>query len=328
MRLRSLVLFGFLATGGAGAALAADPVPIVTAPIVVTPVASPSVVANIEMFGGFAHQKMSATEGETCSGCHQSGPGFGGLARAAIGLAGPLTMQLDLWGEHFSGRARFEGEECDDCTWSLGRFGIGTHLTFNPGAMQVGALVSIGRIESDPFAFGGLPDATTFANVAIEAVYNTDSFRIYGQAGYVFPVGPAWFREDWRDAGARYVYARLLGTFYLNPNFGLTANFGVESVRSDYGPVHGLTWGARADYQFEGRALFLFGSYQGGRVRQMEFAQVTVKEHVLRIGIGLNIGSGTLRDRDRDAGLLDFNGVFGTNAAGLGAITFAGPGSI
>jgi hypothetical protein len=295
------------ATGGK----AADVPPIV--PITMAAAEEPAkVAAMVEIFGGGAHMTLGVVDDPECQGCHNLGLGFGGEGRAAWEISPTLSMQLNVWAEHWSGETNFDGP-CIDCdTWFANRMGIGTHLTYNSGGFQFGGFASIGTRSAEGIFLG--VDPATFANFGLEAAFNADRFRLYVQAGYTIPIAPSGLRNLWADEGIREFYGRLVGTFYPNPNIALSANAGVEVVlgTAPWLPGYVLIWGAEAQFQLSGTPLYLLASYQGSLNRNADDFQIVA--HVVRLGIGLNVGSPDLQTRDRAVGLTDYNCTFGVRS--------------
>lgn len=280
----------------ATATQAADvlPVTIAPAPVVVAP--APTTAAFVEVFGGFDLFNRNFEEEGECSGCHGPGAGFGGNGQAAWMMTPTFSMQLGVWGEHWSGRSD-NGEI--DVDWSVNRLGIGTHLSYVANSLLVGGFASIGH--RDGFGFG------TFATAGLEAATTGSRFRAYAQGGATFGVAP----DEVRDAAIRNFYGRFVGTFYPNPNLALSANVGAALFRIDGGPAgHMFTWGTKADFQIGTTPLYFTASYQGA-IGRYPPSPVNVTEHTFRVGLGLNIGAPDIQTRDRLVGLADFNCLYG-----------------
>jgi hypothetical protein len=295
------------------AANAADVVQIV-------PTVQPTVVAEepanvaamVEVFGGFAHMGLGNVNDAGCQGCHDTGVGFGGEGRAALKISPSLSMQLNVWAEHWSGQSTFEGFACDGpCNepWYVNRMGVGTHLIYDAGNFQVGGFASVGTRSAEGI-FIGFPPAT-YGNFGLEAAFNADRFRLYGQAGYTIPVAPSFIRDYWASNGMKEFYGRLVGTFYPNPNVALSANVGMEVVAgtAPWLPSRALIWGAEAQFQLSGKPLYFLASYQGSLGLNADGYQIV--GNVIRLGIGLNVGSPDLQTRDRALGFADYNCTFG-----------------
>ena len=294
------------ATGGK----AADVPPIV--PITMAAAEEPAkVTAMVELFGGGTHMTLGVVGDPECQGCHNLGLGFGGEGRAAWEISPTLSMQLNVWAEHWSGQSSFEGGDEND-PWSANRMGIGTHLTYESGGFQFGGFASIGTRSAEGIFLS--VDPATFANFGLEAAVNANMFRLYAQTGYTIPSAPSGLRDFWADEGIREFYGRLVGTFYPNPNIALSANAGVEVVlgTAPWLPGYVLIWGAEAQFQFSGTPLYLLASYQGSLSRNAADFQIVA--HVVRLGIGLNVGSPDLQTRDRAVGLTDYNCTFGVRS--------------
>lgn len=291
----ALGIVGFVAF--APATRAADVMPVtIVAPVVVPVRANTS--AFVEVLGGFDLFNRNFEDDGDCSGCHGVGAGFGGNAQATWMMSPALSMQLGVWGEHWSGRS---ANEVIDVDWAVNRFGIGTHLSYWINDLLVGGFASIG--QRDEFGFG------TFATVGLEAALNASRFRVYTQAGITFGVAPDFVR----DQQIRNFYGRVVGTFYATPNLALSVNAGAALSRIG-GDAAGtlLTWGGRAEFQLPRTPLYFLASYQGGLGRfPPDPSVVNVMEHTFRIGIGLNIGSPDIQTRDRNVGLADFNCLYG-----------------
>lgn len=299
---RSLILalgvVGAVALGTATRAADVMPVAIVAPVVVATP---DNHAAFVELFGGFdLFNRNFEAEGQ-CSGCHGLGAGFGGNGQAAWLISPTLSMQIGVWGEHWSGRSANDDEFPIEVDWSANRFGIGTHLSYRANNLLLGGFASIGT--RDEFGEG------TFATGGIEAALNGNRVRVYAQTGATFGVAPDFVR----DADIRNFYTRLIGTFYANPNLAFSANVGGAIFRQGgLSAGHMLTWGARADFQIGGSPLYLMGAYQGAIGRYPpDPAVVNVMEHTFRVGIGLNIGAPDIQTRDRTVELGDFNCVYG-----------------
>ena len=242
--------------------------------VLVVPTTSPAVLqeptnvaAMVEVFGGVGHMGLGDVNDTGCQGCHEVGAGFGGEGRAAMQLGPSLSLQLNVWAEHWSGRSFFG--DCRDWReqpWSVNRMGIGTHLTYDTGSFQFGGFASLGARTSEGIFLGFYPG--TYANFGLEGAFNAAKFRVYGQAGYTIPLAPVPLRDLWASGGIRDFYGRLVGTFYPNPNIALSANVGFEILTgTDFWlPANLLTWGCRGAIP-AGRKASLFPRLLSGLTR-------------------------------------------------------------
>jgi len=273
-----------------------------------------NVTADVQTWGGIGGHILGYTDEPSCQGCHNGGAGGGGLARAAWAINPALSLQLDIWAEHWGGQTTFPGSECFECYWDATRAGIAKHLTYHSGNFLIGGLASLGLRTNDLFFTG---DNTTYGNLAIEAAMMAGNFRIYGQVGTTFAVWPEEARFFWTDESVHNFYARLVGTFYVQPNFLISANIG-GAIQNAFGLPAGtmLTWGARTEFQPNGLPLYFLAAYQGSRT--LSAYNFLITDNVFRVGLGLNVNNTSLQARDATTGLADYNcyyGVDGTPAA-------------
>ncbi len=268
-----------------------------------------NVTGDVQVWAGIGGHMLGNTDDPDCQGCHNGGAGGGGLARAAWAINPALSVQLDIWAEHWGGQTTFPGSECPDCTWNTTRAGIAKHFTYHSGNFLIGGLASLGLRENDLFFTG---DDTTYGTLAVEAAFTTGNLRIYGQMGTTFAVWPEPARFFWQDAPVRNFYARLVSTFYVQPNFLISANIG-GAIQNEFGLPAGtmITWGARTEFQPNGMPIYFLAAYQGSRT--LSATNYLFTDNVLRVGIGLNVNNPSLQARDATTGLADYNCYYGVD---------------
>lgn len=266
-----------------------------------------NVFGDVQVWGGIGGHMMGYVDEPDCQGCHNGGEGFGGLGRAAWTISPALSMQLDVWAEHWAGLTEFPDDTCTDCTWDSNKAGIATHFSYRSGNFIGGALASIGTRYNDLFFTG---DEATYANLAVEGAFTAGNFRIYGQIGTTFAVGPDYVREFWMSEPVRNVYGRLVGTLYVQPNFLISANIG-GAIQQEAGAPAGtmFTWGARIEFQPNGMPLYFLAAYQGSNT--LSATNFLITDNVFRIGFGLNVNNASLQARDATTGLADYNCYYG-----------------
>lgn len=287
------LLAAFAASALASPALAADVPPVIAPLVIAAPVVSaPTLAGYIEAFAGYGRGRDDNPEPNPDIPWRVAG--FGGAARIAWQAVTAFGIQVDAWGEHWSGRALCDGAPCGD-TGVDNIFGGGTHFTGRLGtAGRVGTLVSVGN------SFGDV-----FVNVGAEATYGTAAFRVVGQGGYTFIVAGNGVGSELRD-----FYGVVLATFFPRPSIAITADIGADIFRATGGfTAFTLRWGGRAEIQLGDGPLSAFAAYQG--VRTHTSNGQTEWSHYFGLGIGLSFGGDTLRARDGAVGLGDWNPIYG-----------------
>ena len=310
MKIRTLMVGVTGSVLVAGSALAADPVPIAPLPVV-EPARGCDTVGYVDVYGGggFGREfNPGFPEQET----RWRDLAFGGAGRAAIQCTPQFSMQLDAWGDHWSGEFLdyYYGDPIGEPQYfSRTTMGIGTHLTFHSGNFSGGVLASIGAVSGFN-EFSVPPPDGTYGNIGVEAAFNTANLMVEGQIGFT----PALFGPA-ATFGARDWYAQVRGAFYPNPNLSIGANVGVDFY-SDTAPWfrRTLSWGAKVEFSPPAIPLAFYVGYEGwhwGAGFDTNYNQSYAWEHAIRVGVRLMFGADTLRELDRRVGLIDDNAIYG-----------------
>ena len=200
--------------------------------------------------------------------------------------------------------------------------GIATHLTYQGGGFLAGALVSVGAVAySSPLSLGQLPG--TFANIALEAAFNSPNLGVQGQVGYTRALfGPS------AGLGATDWYAQAVGAFYPSPNMSLTGTLGVDFYQDTLPWFRrSLNWGAKVEFKPQSLPVSFYLAYQGwhwGADVDTTFDAWYGWEHTIRVGLRFLVGAPTLRALDEAVGLADYNAIYGA-AFGPTHLVPAGP---
>ena len=286
----------------AGGALAADPAPVIPLPVVAAPEQRCETVGYVDAYVG-AGLGREFDPGFRDQEVRWVDLAYGGAGRASIQCAPRFSMQLDAWADHWSGiyNTFYQGSPINETQYfERTTMGVGTHLTFHTGNLQVGPLMSVGTVAG----WG------TFANIGIEAAFNTSNLRLDAQAGFTTAVfGPA-AADDARD-----VYAQVGATFYPTPNFSIGANVGVDFY-NDTTPWfrRTLSWGAKIEFSPQALPIAFYAGYEGwhwGAGFDTDFDDLYGWEHNFRIGLRFMVGAETLRELDEAVGLIDENPIYG-----------------
>ena len=285
----------------AGGALAADPAPVIPLPVVAAPEQRCDVVGYVDAYvgAGFGYEFIPP---DSTEGILWADIAFGGAGRASIRCTPRFSIQLDAWGDHWTGQyaGYDDGGPYEPAYFDETTLGIGTHLTFHAGNFLVGPLASVGAVA----------DFGTFVNVGIEAALNLPQFRVDAQVGFTPAViGPA------AAISARDVYAQVGATFYPSPNFSIGANVGVDFY-NDTMPWfrRTLSWGAKIEFSPQALPIAFYAGYEGwhwGAGFDTDFDDLYGWEHNFRVGLRFMVGADTLRELDEAVGLIDENPIYG-----------------
>ncbi len=246
-----------------------------------------------------------------------SGLVFGGAGRAATALTSDLGVQGDVWfnGWFWESTISDTGLPADfTATGSSMEGGAAGHLSWRPdSSMLIGVLASLG---GDNWAFDGDGYGGLYGTVGLEGAIGDEMWRAYGQVGVTGAIGGAGAVDNVMD-----IYARGVVAYYLDPNFSLSGNLGVDSYSSDADggtTGTGFTWGARLEYKPADMPFSGFVAYQGwGWSGEDNFpSDWSGTEHALLVGMRIPFGADgatTLRAMDDEVGLYDMNAIYGEN---------------
>ncbi len=303
MRLRKGLILGVCSSVlFAGSTMAADIIPIVIPPIV-PPDPEPrcEIDGYVEAFGGYVFgtevELEELTQGPPVVVTTEDyvGLGFGGAGRASLSCSPNFSIQLDAWGEHWSGQwdDGFEDGDWED-TW----VGVGTHLTFRGANFFAGPLASIGAVAG----WG------TFANFGVEAGFSSPMFRIQAQGGYTMALFGDAATDDVTDW-----YVQGVVAFYPTPHFSITGNVGYDVYTDNTPWIEGtLNWGARLEFQPPAIPVSFFVGYQGWWWNGTDGGVLfeTGIEHSFGAGIRFLVGEPDLRSLDDKVPLMDYNAIY------------------
>jgi hypothetical protein len=241
---------------------------------------------------------------------------IGASGRVAIPVADPLILQLDASALGYRGSYRecdADGNYCNDWSdYSGAGFGLAAHLAYKMDGGLIGGMVSFG---------GGADSGSDFDGsvaLALEAAKDMGNFRLYGQVGLVKAV-----TGYHADIGSSDVFAQGVLAYYIDPNFVLSANAGVEHWMDDYYDESGnqFTWGLRLEKKIDGTPASVYVAYQGwawsGSGYDPDYYvnhSFDETEHAILAGIRFAFGddgSSTLQDLNNAVGLVDMNPIFG-----------------
>jgi hypothetical protein len=230
---------------------------------------------------------------------------FLGSARTALEVTPEFSIQGDAqfgaWLGSASVSDTFDGNYSVDYT-NIDA-GVAGHLSWRP---QPGVL--IGLMGS----FGAVSDWGGLGTLAVEGEIGNELWRLYGQAGAM-----AGVTSEAAEDSARLLYAHGVLTYYVDPNFSLSGNLGVNAFSDDDdGGTHstGVIWGGRLDYKPEALPFSLFVGYQGWAWAGSDGDgdEWQGLEHAAVAGFRVPFdGEMTLREQDQRVGLYDLNPEYG-----------------
>jgi hypothetical protein len=221
-------------------------------------------------------------------------------------VIGPsFSLQGDAWTD-----TRYYVPRSNPTYWTLDTTaGSGLHATWtSTGGTQVGILASLGtQLGSD--SVGSSIAADYYDNLGVEAVYNANAVRLYGQVGLVTSLVSA------KEIAP---YAVLDATYFIYPNLALSANIG-QAVAYPGTPSSepDTTWGGRVEYKPDGAPVTLYAAYQGQAVNVpsylsgSSFVAETVFQNTFYLGLRVPLGPTTVQELDKSVGLVDMNPIFG-----------------
>lgn len=299
---RSVGLAAALLTSVAFApvALAADPVP---PPVVIAPQPPPPPVANL---AGYVDAHFGLEKGRF-EEFFEGDPDFeedwrntilGGAGRGAWAISPSFTFQLDAWFNIWQTK-----DEEEVFNWGEG--GVGTHFIFTTaGGLRAGGLVSVGRGDG------------TWINFAGEVAQSFGNFRLSAQAGYTIPLS-GFPKED----GERSWYITAAGTFYITPDFAITANIGYDRWREtisegdDLDIERTLSYGLRVEYGIGNTPLSIYAGFHSEHLRGVDLDEPEwtwiERERTYFAGVRMLIGRDTLQEMGDAVGFADYNAIFG-----------------
>jgi hypothetical protein len=218
----------------------------------------------------------------------------GGSGRVGVVVAPNFSVQGDIWTDTF-----YPTDNSAPGTDS----GIAGHLSWRStdDAALLGVLASVGM--------GGTYEGTV-GNVGLEGAINLDNFRFYGQAGLT-----SGLSGDAATNGERDLYATLSASYFVDPNFVLSANIGADNWTQSNGDTSPeMSWGAKIEFKPDGSPISFFAAYQGFGFRSNYNGQTDYDagtDHMFFIGARIPLGASTLQDTQRAAGLSDLNPSYG-----------------
>jgi hypothetical protein len=182
--------------------------------------------------------------------------------------------------------------------------GIAGHLTWRTEGQRLGVFAS----------YGNEADTGTLGSVGLEAVYNLNNLRFYGQIGV-----SSGFSGSVADNAARDWYARGITAYYFTPNFVLSGNLGYDawSDKSDGGTtINSPIWGARLEYKPDSMPVSGFLAYAGRSWSGSNQGpgRWSIAENAVLVGIRVlfdSNGRTTLRQIEDSVGLSDMNPSYG-----------------
>jgi hypothetical protein len=291
------------------------------------PVKAPRIVEQpqqvsgyVELYGGWARTKFSATSCESGDPCEffsgsANGWALGGAGRATWWWASNYSLQLDAQAEGTSYKVTGGGNSFVRA--STHSYLIGGHVNWRDPQR---GLVGI---------FGGAGDATNSINFADvrhgliggEAQLYWGPVTLYGQAGYnstlgeVSNVNPVESMQAWFARGTARVYVnpnfRLEGTvLYADGDVDMTPAFADEALDFET-----WLWRAKGEYRFATTPFSLFALYEGSRTKLNRFEPgetntVKITDHRIMGGIRLYLNEKTLQWNDRNGTTLDIIAPF------------------
>lgn len=284
----------------ASMALAADPVPVVVAPEVM-PATVPSLAGYVAAHFGRDRGGETQSVDEVIDFEEAwIDTAIGGAGRAAWWITPSFALQLDAWANLWE--STFEGG-----TDNWGEGGFGAHVVYQTaGGLQLGGLLSVGREDG------------TAINVAAEAAQSFGNFRLAIQTGYTVPIAG----ED-AEEGERHVYVTAAGTYFITPNFAITAHAAIERwwETSDPGDTQrerNFNYGVRAELGLGDTPFSIYVGFQGEHWWEtVDEAPVTNNggERTLFAGVRMLLGRDNLRDLSAAVPFADYNPVFGDQFA-------------
>jgi hypothetical protein len=221
---------------------------------------------------------------------------MGAAAALAVAMPGVASADTAEVGFHFGNIEPDGGSDADiygldggyshafSNGWTLqldgqvDRLDVGGDLGSSYGAVNLGM-----RNDSHSFyGFVGMSDAfaLSFTNIGVGGQLYLGQATINGSIGY----------SD-ADAGVNVTNARVDGTWFLNDNFGLTAEAGWAEAEAG-GDIDWTTLGVGGAWRFAGTGFTLNGGYQnidadGGEA------------DVWRLGLTYHIGTASERERSQ-----------------------------
>jgi len=254
---------------------------------------------------------------EVYGGTTWDSPQFGGAAHMAWYFNPSFSAQLDGWVEGWDGRytktctiaspcKKAASVSYDHETW----MGLGAHLTHHMSEQtSVGVLLSYGETKERNEWYG---NGGNFVNVGLETTYNVDQFRFYGQVGYTHAVGDGYSSR----ANASDYYGQVVVAYYPTEDLSVSFNFGADRFAEDWSGKFSdykwknINWGTRVEYQHPGKQVSFYIAYQSNRANS-NWYDGDFYNHIVGAGITFSLQNTSLRDRDRKAGLADYNMMFG-----------------
>lgn len=292
------LLAGLIGIALASTPAIADPA-VIAAGVTVPPVAAPSMVSAYIQFAGeyyLGYKRINDGLDES----REYIPGFGGSGHLAFQASPAFSMQFDVWADRWEGHIDdfVGGVLTGERSYNTGRMGLAAHAIFNAdGGFQAGVMGSVGYRQG----------FDQWANLGVEFAYNAERFRLNGQVGYTPPI------VEWaREGNVRGVYGSTGLSFYITPDFAISANAGIDLYLDCCGFREvTTTFGARVEYQFEGSPVAVFAAYQNRNWTNTSDTEGNVhRRNFFAVGISVQAGTTTLQDRDRAAGFSDYNGIY------------------
>lgn len=231
---------------------------------------------------------------------------FGGAARGVVRINSALSVQGDVWADHFSG----QDPRGVLPPWQNTYPGAGVHVTWHPDdTNEIGALLSLGGYW---YSTSGYSESDPAANIAIEGVHSMGPWRFYGQAGLAsYTGGPLATTSE------HALYSALSVAYFVDPNLMIAGRLeGVYTTATTFSSPE-LTTTGRIEYKPAGSPVSYYLQATAFSWDDNNNFGPTGRglEGIVNVGLRVPIGdTTTLQDLVSKVGLVDMNPLYGADS--------------
>jgi|GEM_PF-2951881 len=282
MKVRHFLLTAAATALTASAAMAAD---LPQSAAAMAPAAPPSIDGFVSIAGGGAW--FSEDPGSDTA----NGLSIEGAASAEYNVTTTLGFQGDV--TYNQQDITFDG----DGTARTRAFDGAAHGFYRTSDFLLGGIVQAGTTEFGEVVDGNFIDEAGLDRLygGVEGQYFLGDLTIYGQA--------ALSRVTFEDETANGALANLELRYFLTPNFKIEGHVSGSRLDSDGNTTNTVGAGASAEYRFDNQPFSIFAKYDFTRDTE-EGVTGSEDENRVLVGLKFNLGTDTLKQRDRSGASL------------------------